>query len=536
MGKYVNDKTLFRKFLLLCEDDLYVNKTKVIEKISRLKKSVRNRYFCVSRPRRFGKTSLLQMISSYYCKESIIDESEFKYIDEDLKQYNVITINMTYYGSSDFSSWLDNLCSIIITELKELFPDYCNVEDDSVKYDIDYYINRIQANSDFEEKFIILIDEWDNPIRNLNLSKKEEYKLLSFYNMFTKGSSNIDLCILFGIYPKSGYAMDSLSNNFKDYSIISDKVFYSSVGFTHEELVDLVNRSGTKLKDSDIEEWYNGYTINGESVMNSNSVLSALDNESLESYCENTSDFNNLLKILVSNEELCRKMISGERVEFNSEELDKLIRCEDFESATSLVYKLIYSGFLSLKDNFIRIPNREMLSIFLIFTNIVKNSNQFIDLLKQSNRALECIFSGKEDELGDILRYFHGLLCASRYYNNEVSLHDLITFIFMQHMDKYHLHKEMNSGEGFIDRVIVAKDSSVALIIECKVEDDTKKGIKQIVDKKYITDFTGYDRVILVSVSYGKKNKIHKCKINDLGKVTHKDLISGDIFMSTNLF
>lgn len=115
-------------------------------------------------------------------------------------------------------------------------------------------------------------------------------------------------------------------------------------------------------------------------------------------------------------------------------------------------------------------------------------------------------------------------------------MHDLITFIFMQHMDKYHLHKEMNSGEGFIDRVIVAKDSSVALIIECKVEDDTKKGIKQIVDKKYITDFTGYGRVILVSVSYGKKNKIHKCKINDLGKVTHKDLISGDIFMSTNLF
>lgn len=111
MGYFVNNRSIISKFSLMKEEVLYIDKSDVIEKVAVLKKSLIQRYFCISRPRRFGKTTILQMLSAYYCKKSSALKEDFKYVDDDFKQYNVININMV--GISYLKSDKDHKCKIL---------------------------------------------------------------------------------------------------------------------------------------------------------------------------------------------------------------------------------------------------------------------------------------------------------------------------------------------------------------------------------------------------------------------------------------
>ena len=66
MGIYLNPKnTNFKQTL---SADIYVDKTMMIAEINRFI-DTGNTYVCVSRPRRFGKTIVGNMLSAYYSKE-----------------------------------------------------------------------------------------------------------------------------------------------------------------------------------------------------------------------------------------------------------------------------------------------------------------------------------------------------------------------------------------------------------------------------------------------------------------------------------
>ena len=80
---------------------IYVDKSPLIEILNRSIKT-KNKYFCLSRPRRFGKSVTAQMICSYYARwqdsSSLFDNLKIASFDDykkHLNQYDVIFINMT---------------------------------------------------------------------------------------------------------------------------------------------------------------------------------------------------------------------------------------------------------------------------------------------------------------------------------------------------------------------------------------------------------------------------------------------------------
>ena len=65
MGTYVNPS--LEKLSKAKKKQYYVDKSMIITKLNELVES-ENRFICVSRPRRFGKTMAANMIAAYYTK------------------------------------------------------------------------------------------------------------------------------------------------------------------------------------------------------------------------------------------------------------------------------------------------------------------------------------------------------------------------------------------------------------------------------------------------------------------------------------
>ena len=109
MAIYLNTKGCFKNYKELCRDEFFVDKTKIISMINK-KISTKNKYICITRPRRFGKTSVADMLASYYTKsdEALKQIKEKEYFQKFIKEYENILAAAICYDSKN----KDHTCKI----------------------------------------------------------------------------------------------------------------------------------------------------------------------------------------------------------------------------------------------------------------------------------------------------------------------------------------------------------------------------------------------------------------------------------------
>jgi hypothetical protein len=98
MGFYFNPSN--RRFAMSLRGDIYVDKSGIIAYTNKVLDTPQ-RYVCISRPRRFGKTMAADMLSTYYGRSidsyqmfanlNIAKDPSFK---EHINKYDVIFLNM----------------------------------------------------------------------------------------------------------------------------------------------------------------------------------------------------------------------------------------------------------------------------------------------------------------------------------------------------------------------------------------------------------------------------------------------------------
>ena len=98
MGIYVNPGN--NKLFVDKDDDNYVDKSLLLSVLNK-KINKKERFVCVSRPRRFGKTMAANMIAAYYSKGcdsheifSDLEISKDPSFEESINKYTVIKIDM----------------------------------------------------------------------------------------------------------------------------------------------------------------------------------------------------------------------------------------------------------------------------------------------------------------------------------------------------------------------------------------------------------------------------------------------------------
>jgi len=171
MATYLNPgNSGFEKML----NDSYVDKTGMIELINNTIDTPRC-LTCISRPRRFGKSYAAQMLCAYYdksCNSSELFEDKaiadsYSY-EEHLNRYDVIYVDMTSIKiyADNYEKLVPYLCHALTKEITQAYPEL--PADQNLT---SLMINAVEVTG---TKFIMIIDEWDAPIRE-NPSVSQEY-------------------------------------------------------------------------------------------------------------------------------------------------------------------------------------------------------------------------------------------------------------------------------------------------------------------------------------------------------------------------
>ena len=159
MGNYLNPgSTMFWGSL---RSQIYIDKSGLIRQMNTLLYT-EQRYVCVSRPRRFGKSMAANMLAAYYDKENDTKElfaglkiSKDTSFDENINKYDVIKINMQEFLSATQS--MDDMLKLlqkrILADLRNKYPEFVTEEN------LVFVMQDVFAKTN--SPFIILIDEWD---------------------------------------------------------------------------------------------------------------------------------------------------------------------------------------------------------------------------------------------------------------------------------------------------------------------------------------------------------------------------------------
>ena len=233
MGYYLNPGN--KGFREAVRSKIYVDKTNLIAFTNELI-NTQEKYICVSRPRRFGKSMALKMLAAYYscgCDSAELFQARKiehnKTYQEHLNQYNVIYLNMQQFligaNNQEVTKYLEQ------EVLEELWEEYGEL---IKKKDIGLAdaLRRIYAKT--EKEFIFLIDEWDCVMRERQESEAMQKHYLDFLRNLLKDQPYVALAYMTGILPVKKYGQHSALNMFWEYSMTDQKALEEFTGFTED--------------------------------------------------------------------------------------------------------------------------------------------------------------------------------------------------------------------------------------------------------------------------------------------------------------
>ena len=290
MGIYVNPgNATFRK---LIHSDIYVDKTNLIAVVNEALGKV-DCFICVSCPRRFGKSMAMNMLAAYYSKGcdsrelfAGLEAEQVASFETHLNQHSVIRFDVQHFLESrkDLDSFIREIERKIKKELLREFSDCIELEaEERLKDSLE------QIYDQTGQSFIFLIDEWDCVFRLAKERKDIQKEYLDFLRGLFKGTEYVDLVYMTGILPIKKYGEHSALNIFDEYSMVDSEGLSGFFGFTEEEVKKLCVEKGADF--GGLQEWYDGYLVDGQHIYNPKSVVDAVRRGEQKSYWTSTETY-----------------------------------------------------------------------------------------------------------------------------------------------------------------------------------------------------------------------------------------------------
>ncbi len=520
MGIYLNpDNIDFQEAL---NSEIYVDKTGLI-KHTNSKIRTSNKYICVNRPRRFGKSMAGDMLAAYYSRGCDSKEMFSKYkiasdadFEKHLNKYNVIHINMLDFikRRSSVSESLDYLSKRLIHELKKENGDVdCFDWDDlmSVLADI------------FNEKkvpFIFVIDEWDCVFREYKNDTTGQAEYLDFLRLILKDQNYVALAYMTGILPIKKYGKHSALNMFTEIAMTNTREYAEFTGFTEAEVLELCKKYDMPFEET--KRWYDGYDLKGVSIYNPRSVVMSMTGHDFDSYWTSTETYEALKVYIQMNFDGLREkvvdMIAGEKVSVNTGKFQNDM--STFNSADDVLTLLIHLGYLTYNEGKVWIPNSEVQQEFI---NSIEDGGweTVMNAIRSSDELIEATIDGDAEKVAELVERAHDENASIIGYNNEMSLSCVISLAYYSARKEYIIHRELATGKGFADLVFIPRKNvdKPAMVIELKWNKSADTAIEQIKRKQYTdktAEYTG--EIILVGISYDAETKKHECIIEKVVK------------------
>ena len=532
MGIFLNSRSPCADYREMVSDLYFVDKSMLItELIPALEK--KNRYFCISRPRRFGKSVMANMIGAFFGKST--DSSELfdqlaiskqeKYRTH-LNQHNVIYIDFSRMSENcgSYRSYISRIQNGLKEDIIAEYPDLA-LDPQKAVWD-----NLQQIFEKRGEKFIFIMDEWDAIFHKSFIQEADKETYLEFLRNLLKGQVYVELAYMTGILPIAKYSSGSELNMFLEYDMATKKKFSEYFGFLDSEVDSLFeaylhNTADPEVSRENLRVWYNGYcTASGKRLYNPRSVVCALTDNELSNYWTSSGPYDEIFYYIRNNIEGVREdlalMTAGERIRIV---LQGYAAAETALDTKNQIYSaMVVYGLLTYEDGAVFIPNKELMDKYneLLLTN---DSLGYVHrLAKASEKMLSATLSGDTKTMAEILKFAHDTESPILSYNSEIELSAVVNLVYLAARDRYRVEREDKAGEGFVDFIFYPENRNAAgIILELKMDSTPEEALQQIIAKNYILRFEGkigekakyQGKILGVGISYNKKTKEHGCKI-----------------------
>ncbi len=527
MGSYLNPSS--ERFQTSLRSEIYVDKSMLIAQINRRVRT-EQKFICVSRPRRFGKSMAAEMLAAYYGSgedtASLFDglkiagEASYR---EHLNRYDVIKINMQEFLSSthDMDEMLAMLKKYV---LFDLLDQYENIRFRDEK-------NLIQVMKDIFAKthrpFVILIDEWDCLFREYAHNTEAQKKYLDFLRAWLKDQSYVALAYMTGILPIKKYGSHSALNMFSEYSMTNPRELAEYFGFTEDEVRELCTAYNMSFEEA--RAWYDGYELvtqhaNGQTVYSMyspKSVVDAMLSHTYDTYWNQTETYEALKVYIQMNmdglKDAVVKMMAKERVAINTGTFTNDMTT--FAGRDDVLTLLVHLGYLSYRrsDKTVCIPNDEVSQEYVNAISTMDWSEVMRAILA-SKKLMEAMWAMDGDAVARGLDKSHEEISILQY-NDENSLCCTINLAFYYAREYYTIIRELPTGKGFADICLIPRKlhaDKPAVVIELKKDKDAQGAIEQIKQKHYVSALEDYKgNLLLVGINYDK-DKNHSCIIEKI--------------------
>lgn len=519
MGIYLNPGN--KSFWEAVRSRIYVDKTNLIACTNQMI-NTDEKYVCVSRPRRFGKSMTLAMLAAYYsagCDSAelfhgrkIESHETFR---EHLNQYDVIYLNMQRFliraKKMNVTDYLEN---VVTAELYKVYGDLLPEQETSLVS----VLEQLYDNGD--KQFIFLIDEWDCVMRERQESEELQRQYLDFLRDLLKDQPYVALAYVTGILPVKKYGQHSALNMFREYSMTDQKDLEEYTGFTEEEVETLCAQYGMDFVETG--SWYDGYMFKRfQHIYNPRSVVEAMRCQGFSNYWTSTETYEALKIYMDMDFDGLRsdiiQMLGGGRVKVSTRSFQNDM-C-NFKTKDDILTLLIHLGYLAYdsgtQETFV--PNKEIIEEFENAMSVGGWTN-VMNVLKSSEQLLKDTLDGNVDSVAKGLDRAHTEVASILTYNDENSLSCAIGLAYYSARRDYRLIREFPAGKGFADVIFLPLPHTTkpALVVELKYDKSADTAIRQIRDRQYTQALEGYaGEILLVGISYDKDNpnKPHSCAI-----------------------
>ncbi|MBU1667457.1 ATP-binding protein [bacterium] len=496
----------FQKIRDKKENYIYIDKTDLALKLINS-----SGYYFLSRPRRFGKSLFLDTLKDIFEGKKELFKGLYIYDKWDWETtYPVIKISFGLGVVKSVENLDMRILSIIKENQKRLDVECENIEDSSgcLRELI------ISAYEKYNQKVVILIDEYDKPILdNINdkeLSTEIRDGLKNIYSVIKDSDQYVKFAFLTGVSKFSKVSLFSGLNNLEDISL--DARYATVCGYTHNDVKETFIERLEGVDLDELKKWYNGYNFLGEGVYNPFDILLFFSKGKIYSHYwfetgspsfliqvlkEQKYFLPNLENIYMSETDLGSFDINDIKIETLLFQTGYLTIQEVNTRFNQRVFKLSYPNLE------VRTALNERIFRYLLTDNILPKNAMFDAIefkdMKQFEKALYQLFAS---------------IPYNSYVNNDIQNYEgyyaNVIYSYLSGLGIQFIAEDV-TNLGRVDLTIATPDMSQVYIIEFKVVDSkNQKGnaLQQIKDKRYHEKYKEKaNEIIIIGIEFFKEEK-----------------------------
>ena len=486
-------------------DYVYVDKTALIEQLV-----TSGRYYFLSRPRRFGKSLLVDTLKELFEGNEVLFRGLHLHSHWDWsRKHPVINISFNDGVHTDRTQ----LDTLIIGQLKK------NAERLGVKLQeglISQQFAQLIEDSvqAYSQPAVVLIDEYDKPILDQILDSKRAAELRdglkNLYSVLKGRDSLLHFSLLTGVSKFSQVSLFSGLNNLNDITL--DTRYSALCGYTH---TDLAQHFATHLHHVDIaqvQKWYNGYNWLGESVYNPFDILLFIDKgKQFRSYWFETATPSFLMTLIRSEHYYLPELEQFEIQEsaLSSIDIDNIpIEILLFQTGYLTIHDTLQTGHQS--SFVLGYPNLEVkLSLTThLLSYLTPTNSRAAQISLQIYRQLAKV---DLEAVRDLFKRFFASIPHHWYRNNHLDQYEgYYASLFYAHMvaSGATTIPEDVTSTGQIDLTVMLENK--IFIFEFKVldaEQGNGSALAQIKAKHYADKYQDGRAVYLVGIEFSKQTR-----------------------------